>query len=266
VLEVIAMTPVGAQLTGLRVDALDERTVTHLRHLLAEHGVLVLPAQQVDNDEFLRSCGVSGRRCSPSERPRCPDTPSSTSSATSAELSRRDRRFTTIRATYENPRFTRPYGPSRCRRVVGRRCSPTNTSRTKTLPGHVRQQLQGRTITHVLTGLQAGSDQQTSAVHPIFRVHPVSGRTFLYLSFPKRCAQVSGMSPQRAAETVAFLFDHSTRGDNVYRHAWAPGDVVLWDNSCVLYRADHAGVIGERVMHRGMVGDQSREQIGSGPG
>jgi hypothetical protein len=104
----------------------------------------------------------------------------------------------------------------------------------ETLPLDVRQELQRRSITHVVTGLQLGQGEETSAVHPIFRVHPISGRTFLYLSTPQRCAQVSGMSPQRAADTIAFLFDHSSRGDNVYRHAWAPDDVVMWDNRCVL--------------------------------
>jgi taurine dioxygenase len=118
----------------------------------------------------------------------------------------------------------------------------------------------------VVTGLQLGQDQETSAVHPIFRVHPISGRTFLYLSTPQRCAQVSGMLPQLAADTIGFLFDHSTRGDNVYRHTWAPGDVVMWDNRCVLHCSDHTGVVGDRVMHRGMVADESREQFGSGPG
>jgi taurine dioxygenase len=52
---------------------------------------------------------------------------------------------------------------------------------------------------------------------------------------------------------VAFLFAHSTRADNVHRHAWRPGDVVLWDNGCVLHRGDHDGVVGDRVLHRGMV-------------
>ena len=53
-LDVIAMTPIGARLSGFEVDPLDARVVTELRHLLAEHGVLVLPAQQIDDDEFLR--------------------------------------------------------------------------------------------------------------------------------------------------------------------------------------------------------------------
>ncbi len=81
--------------------------------------------------------------------------------------------------------------------------------------------------------------QESAATHPIFLVHPVSGRTALYLSTPERCAEVSGMSPQDAAATVAYLFEHSTREDNVYRHAWSPGDVVMWDNRCVLHKADH---------------------------
>ncbi len=40
------------------------------------------------------------------------------------------------------------------------------------------------------------------------------------------------------------------------RHAWSPGDVVMWDNRCVLHRADHSDVVGDRVMHRGMVAGQ----------
>ena len=129
-----------------------------------------------------------------------------------------------------------------------------------TLPARVRQELNGRTITHVVTGLELGPGRRrTSAVHPLFRVHPMSGRTYLYISTPPRCAEVSGMSARRAAEVVAYLFTHSTRDDNVYRHAWSPGDVVMWDNRCVLHRADHAGVVGDRVMHRGMVADDARE-------
>ena len=60
------------------------------------------------------------------------------------------------------------------------------------------------------------------------------------------------MDAAEAEDTVAFLYAHSTREDNVLRHAWSPGDVVMWDNGCVLHRADHADVVGDRVMHRGM--------------
>ena len=104
-----------------------------------------------------------------------------------------------------------------------------------------------------MTGLDLGEGDETEAEHPVFRTHPRSGRTSLYLSTPKRCAAVSGMSPAEAEETVRFLYEHSTIEANTFRHAWSPGDVVMWDNAVVLHRADHADVVGDRVMHRGMV-------------
>jgi len=260
VLDVVPLTPVGARLIGFAVDSLAECAVADLRRLLAEHGVLVLPGQRVDDDggflRFLRSFGptmftvgetpVPGYpelnvisnvgRTGPGQRP-----PRSTFH-TDTSYVRKPPAYTALRAVAVPERgghtlFTNQYVAY------------------ETLPARVRRHLAGRGITHVMSGLEPGPNQETSAVHPIFRVHPVSQRIFLYLSTPKRCAQVSGMSPRLAAETVALLFEHSTREVNVYRHAWAPGDVVMWDNRCVLHRADHRGVVGHRVMHRGMVAD-----------
>jgi taurine dioxygenase len=128
----------------------------------------------------------------------------------------------------------------------------------ETLPGALRDELQGRTITHVVTDLSLGADDETSAEHPVFRRHPLSGRIALYMSTPSRCAAISGMTDAEATEVVDFLFAHSTRADNTYRHPWSAGDVVMWDNGCVLHRADHEQVVGDRVMHRGMVAGYGR--------
>jgi taurine dioxygenase len=97
------------------------------------------------------------------------------------------------------------------------------------------------------------ADVAGSAVHPLVLVHPISGRKSLYLSAPIRCTSVSDMSEIDGAEFIRYLVDHSTRTGNIYRHPWSSGDVVMWDNRCVMHKADHAGVVGDRVMHRGMV-------------
>jgi taurine dioxygenase len=123
----------------------------------------------------------------------------------------------------------------------------------ETLPSPLRDRLAGRTIRHQVTGLDLGSDDETAAEHPVFRPHPVSGRTALYISTPERCVSISGLADAEARATIEFLYGHSTTAPNTYRHAWSPGDIVMWDNGCVLHRADHAGVTGDRVMHRGMV-------------
>jgi taurine dioxygenase len=127
-----------------------------------------------------------------------------------------------------------------------------------TLPDDVRRALQGRTITHVVTGVQLDEADERSAEHPVFARHPITGRTALYMSTPSRCAAISGMTEPAVQEMIAFLFAHSTREDNLYRHSWSSGDIVIWDNRCVLHRADHSRVVGNRVMHRGTVAARDR--------
>jgi len=34
---------------------------------------------------------------------------------------------------------------------------------------------------------------------------------------------------------------------------WSTGDIVMWDNRCVLHRADHNPVNDNRFMHPGMI-------------
>ena len=66
------------------------------------------------------------------------------------------------------------------------------------------------------------------------------------------------MAPDDAEQLIDDLLTHSTQPDNVFRHAWRPHDVVIWDNRCVMHKADHSGVVGDRVMHRGTVLDGAR--------
>lgn len=260
------MTPIGARVTDLPVDALDQDAVATVRRLLAEHGVLILSGQHVGDNEFLRflrSFGPTMFTAGETPVPGFPELnvvtnvgrarPPRSTFHTDTSYVRKPPVYTALRAATVPERG-------------GQTLFSNQYAAYDTLPQRVRQELDGRTITHVVTGLKLGPAQETSAVHPLFRVHPISGRTFLYLSSPARCAAISGMSARRAADVIAFLFHHSTRDDNVYRHAWAPGDVVMWDNRCVLHRADHTGVVGDRVMHRGMVADDCRESFGPSPG
>lgn len=254
-LEHTTLKPLGAVVSGLPVDTLDDRVVQELRLLLARHGVVVLPGQMTGDDaflRFLRSFGETMFTAGETPVPGFPDLnlvsnvgrdrPPRSTFHTDTSYVRNPPSYTALRAVKlpshgGHTLFTDQYAAYR------------------SLPGEVRGRLAGRTITHMVTGVDHDAGQEREAVHPVFLIHPVSGRTALYLSAPQRCVAVSGMSPEQAAETVAFLFRHSTRADNVYRHIWSEGDVVMWDNRCVLHRADHSEVIGDRVMHRGMVAD-----------
>ena len=60
-----------------------------------------------------------------------------------------------------------------------------------------------------------------------------------------------GLERTESDALLEFLNRHSTRAENVYRHRWQLGDLVLWDNRCTMHHAiaDY-DEIGERYMHR----------------
>ncbi|WP_375503153.1 TauD/TfdA dioxygenase family protein [uncultured Jatrophihabitans sp.] len=252
-MQTVTHEPLGVTVTGVSITGVDDATITELRALLGQHGVLVFPGQQADDAEFLTFLQRFGELTFTTGETPVDGFPD-------LNVISNVGRATAPRSSFhtDSSYLSRPPTYTALRAVTVPRHGGgtvfTNQYRAyETLPPDVRASLQDRTITHVVTGLDLGDDDETAAVHPICRTHPLSGRTALYLSTPQRCAAISGMPDDEAADLVQFLLAHSTRADNVFEHAWSPGDVVMWDNGCVLHRADHSDVEGDRVMHRGMV-------------
>ena len=75
-------------------------------------------------------------------------------------------------------------------------------------------------------------------VHPLVRVHPVTGRKSLYCS-PRFTIGLEGdgLSEGDADALLDELIAHSIKTEFRYRHSWGDGDVVMWDNRCVNHRA-----------------------------
>jgi taurine dioxygenase len=118
------------------------------------------------------------------------------------------------------------------------------------LPARFRDVLMGRTLRH---GLSRNSDGRDSARHPLFRRHPITNEVALFLSTPERCSDLSGVDEATGARAIAALYRHSVRASGLYSHTWRDGDIVIWDDRLTMHRADHHGVDGDRVFHRGMV-------------
>jgi taurine dioxygenase len=122
-----------------------------------------------------------------------------------------------------------------------------------TLPTAVKAQLAEAKVLHVMSGLTLDPSAETESWHPLFQRHPISGRSALFLSTPKRCQAISGVAPAAAERIIRLLYRHSIRPYRLYRHRWQSGDIVIWDNRCTMHRADHTGVVGDRILHRGLV-------------
>ena len=86
--------------------------------------------------------------------------------------------------------------------------------------------------------------------HPLVRVHPETGRKGLFMG--THASHLEGMAMAEGRARIEALEAHATAPSFVYRHEWRPGDVLMWDNRCLLHRADDNfdAATHARVMHR----------------
>jgi alpha-ketoglutarate-dependent 2,4-dichlorophenoxyacetate dioxygenase len=104
---------------------------------------------------------------------------------------------------------------------------------------------------------EAEMEQLGGARQSLVRVHPVTGRTNFYIA--SHIYAILGWSQERALALKDELMAWSTQREYVQVHKWRPGDVVMWDNRCVLHRGTPWDRASERrVMHRTTV-------LGDGP-
>ena len=96
--------------------------------------------------------------------------------------------------------------------------------------------------------------------HKIVQVHPVTGRTVLYMNFnPIEFNSVSlSVGEERLQEALAV----ATQEQFVYRHEWKPGDILIWDNHAVLHSGTPTACYesDRRLMHRSFVYTQPTER------
>jgi len=83
--------------------------------------------------------------------------------------------------------------------------------------------------------------------HPLVWRHR-SGRRSLVLG--ATASHVVGMDPDEGRELLADLLTRATAPERVYRHEWAVGDMVMWDNRGVMHRACRYDAASPRDMHR----------------
>jgi taurine dioxygenase len=85
--------------------------------------------------------------------------------------------------------------------------------------------------------------------HPIARVHPETGRTALFVS-PGYTVGIEGLEPSQANPLLVELFEHQKRPEFVYRHRWAPGMLLVWDNRRLVHAATGGYEGHRRLLHR----------------
>jgi len=99
--------------------------------------------------------------------------------------------------------------------------------------------------------------------HPLMRANPVNGRPGLFLG--AHASHLEGLSLEEGRALLKTLLDHVTQPQFCYRHEWQTGDLIVWDNRCVLHRATpYDTERHRRLMQRTTVSGDPQEQTPSG--
>jgi taurine dioxygenase len=130
----------------------------------------------------------------------------------------------------------------------------------ETLPDELRRQVARLLCRHDASRNSAGElrrgfvdasdpSQTIGAEHPLVRIHPVTGRKALFLG-RRRNAYIPGLPLADSEALLDALWEYATKLEFTWYQQWRAGDLILWDNRCVMHRRDAFDPATRRVMHR----------------
>lgn len=149
----------------------------------------------------------------------------------------------------------------------GDTCWISMTTAYDALSGRMKQYLDGLMAWHDMNGPMTTALRQSVVthdrylevikmgrrhLHPVVSTHPITGRKALNIS-PTYTTHVDGLAPAENEAVLAYLHAHCQHVQFVYRHRWAVGDMVLWDNRSVIHNAILDYLPHQRRMQRASV-------------
>lgn len=128
------------------------------------------------------------------------------------------------------------------------------------LPDDLRRAVDAAEVHHDASTTSAGELRRGAAAvmdvtagpgarHPAVRRHPETGRPALFLG-RRLNAWIVGLPLAESDALLDRLWAHCAEPRFTYSHRWRVGDVVMWDNRCVIHRRDRFDDRHRRLMLR----------------
>ena len=128
---------------------------------------------------------------------------------------------------------------------------------------HSLYQSQAKNGYIVKTGTGYGYHTQGAPLRPLVKKHPVTGRNALCIG--RHAYKIPGMTDEDALALLEELLENACQAPRIYKHQWCPGDLIIWDNRCVLHRACPYDVSQPRVLQASRIsGDPKTEFANTG--
>jgi taurine dioxygenase len=127
------------------------------------------------------------------------------------------------------------------------------------LPEDMKRRLNGaRAVHRYATGRATASpppltEAEAAAVpevtHPIVRTHDETGRKAIFLN-PNRTDSVVGLGRAESDALLDEIEAHMTQAKYRYDHPWRMGDILVWDNRCLVHSVNVDYPVGQERRHQ----------------
>jgi alpha-ketoglutarate-dependent taurine dioxygenase len=269
----------GARITGVRLADLDDGTWEAIAAAFDDHAVLVFPGQGLSGEEQK----AFGRRFGPLEDISGTKglTPI-TNARPDGTLRRPDDQVMGILRGNEGWHTDSSYMPVSAKAsMLSAHVVPSDGGGTEwadmraaydALPDATKARIQDLAAHHSLFYSQEkigvtnhpkgayGYHDGPAPLRPLVKVHPATGRPALYIG--RHAYGVPGLTEAESEALLDELLTFACQPPRVYHHDWEVGDLVVWDNRCVLHRARPWNLDQLRVMkHTRVSGDPATEGV-----
>ncbi|HET6610301.1 MAG TPA: TauD/TfdA family dioxygenase [Rhodopila sp.] len=141
----------------------------------------------------------------------------------------------------------------------GETCFANMVAAYEALPEATRRALDDVKVVHSWALSRSNRDRKPTVeeiadapdmIHPLVRTIPETGKKALFMG--EHASHLDGGSIDEGRARILELEAHATQDRFVYLHRWREGDMLMWDNRCLLHRANANFDANRypRVLHR----------------
>ena len=238
-------TALGAEITNVNLAKVSDDQVEEIKSLLTEHKVIFFPGQKLSQDEHVEYGAKFGElEGHPNLKNKTVTHPKifelAASSGGIADEWHTDITF------QDSPALLSVLHMIKCPEIGGDTMWSNLCAAYEGLSEPMKELCEGLTALH--DALPHGRPEKTS-IHPVVRVHPVSGKKTLYVNehFTRRVVE---MNSTESEMLLRYLTKWVSNPQFTVRYNWTEGTIAMWDNRSTQHKPINDYFPSHRLLQR----------------
>lgn len=104
-----------------------------------------------------------------------------------------------------------------------------------------------------------GFHDKGAPLRPVIKTHPETGRKSIYTG--RHAYGIPEMNSEASEKLLSDLLENGCQPPRTYKHSWCVGDIVVWDNRCVMHRARPYDTNHARVLRASRISGEPESEL-----